>query len=344
MDVVYKIATWVVFIEFGLIGIIILTTFLLKILVNFKNRYDQQLAIAVMNYFKKINFDIHHFDAKKFDIKWRKLDILLPIIKELELQLDENWENLRILFFQTILLPLARLDAMKRSWSSRYYAVKAFSFFFEEQDGNYILKLINDKIAIIRYNAIIPAILYGSEKTINTIVTQMAAEPWLTQFIYLREFYNASGTSRIYIENFLKNSDDSKIRYVCYKLLMNYPPLKFSWDYKQDFQSDYIRLKIAALLYITYVNRELAIQIITSSLTSQEWQVKAIAIICLKKLKLQKSIAEIADYLNDANQRVALVAMQSLYELGEQGKKELSSRNITYNPVALDITNDILKI
>lgn len=343
MNIVYSIAKSIVIIEFSLVAIIVLITFLLKLVIYLRNKQDKIISAAITDYLTNVDADINNFNINKFKRGWRKLNILLPITHKFEKKVEDKWEAVRISFFQSVMLPLARIDAISSNWTRRYYAAKVFSLFFEANDESYILKLVNDNVPLIRYNAIIPAILYGSEKSINSIISRMAQEPWLTQFLYLREFYNASGTSRIYIENHLVTSTNPDIRYVCYKLLLNYSPLKYTWNYQADINSNHMKLRCATLMFITYVDRESAIPLITRLLKDPDWHIRATSLVCIKSLKLHQAISEISQYLNDTNQWVSLVAMQVLYELGEQGQQVLTSKNITYNPIALDIMNQVIK-
>ncbi len=283
-----------------------------------------------------------YFDS--FKRNWRRFNILMPIVNEFERQVDPHWEEIRIEFFESVLLPLARTEVTSKDWTRRLCAARTFSLYFEAGDEPYILKLAEDKVPLVRYNSIIPAVLYGSEKCINSIITKIAEEPFLSQYIYLREFYNASGTSRIHIENCLINSSEPNIRYVCYKLLLNYPALGISWDYQGDLISNNLQLKLATLTYLCHANRGIAIPIITNSLKDTDWNVRVVALICLRNMKVNQAIPDISRCLKDSNQTVILVAKQVLYELGEQGVQALESQNIAYKPIALDLENQFLLI
>lgn len=345
MELVHIIAKWVVIVEFSLIIIIFLTTFYLRATIYYKIKNEQKLTRSITRFLVKLIPLYKEFNEKNFFSSWRRLDILLPIIRTLDKEVDnDKWANIRIVYLQSIILPLAKTGAVSNDWELRCLAAESFALYSTESEESYIIKLVTDEVALIRYSALAAAILLGSEAAINLIIMQMIEETWMTQSIYLSKFDKASVSTRIYVENCLKNSSNLKIRAACYHILVKYPPHKAGWDLNPDIYSKSMNVKIAALKFISYTDRDAAIPKLLDMLEDTQWQVRTVAIHCLSNLKVDEAMTQISFSLKDTNKWVGLAAAEALYDFGEKGVQILESQNIVFNRAAYNVANHVLNV
>ena len=312
----YKIVVGIIILEFTLILLVILATFLSKLISYFKERKKTKIKIQIENYLKNLLETRSSFDIKNFSYAWRRLDILLFIINEYDQQYeDQLWKTIRIELICFIILPLARKAALNQNWILQFYAARSFELYAEEEDKALIAKLINNKVPVIRLAALHAAIKYGSEAAFDEVIEQIQDQPHLTQAVYIQAFANASPTTRIYVERFLKDSSNISTRLTCYRILLNYLPAKIDWDITADLHSENKDLKLAALRYITYVEKEKAIPILLEQLKQDCWESKVVALNALGYLQVEAVIPNIVQCLYDENWWVRLNAALALKNL-----------------------------
>jgi hypothetical protein len=343
MDLAIFLAKYGVIIEFSLIILIIIITYVMKMVYYFKAKNTHTMTTKIQLFLNEKTLLNEQITNQSFNKRWKNIAILTPIVRHLDRNLIQNkWARIRINFIRNIILPLARRAATKKDWIMRYYAAESFSLYSENGDEPTILSLLNDTVPLVSYTAANAAITYGSEAAITLIIVKMAQESWLTQSLYIQAFDNVSYATCYIVMNQLKNSKDPAIKATCYNILLKYPRIQVDWDINTDIQSANMLLMLAALRFIAHSQWRLALPILVNLLNDSNWQVKVVTLSCLKDLNAVDAIPQIIARLTDSNWWVRVAAAQALKSFGEPGEAALKSLNMSVETIDDNIADSVL--
>lgn len=334
----------IILVEFSLIIIITLATYLVKGWYVIKERKRNSTIEQINAYLSKLVTFKENFNWREFPGKYRNLEYLLASIHHLDSSVkDPAWPKIRQDLVQAVVLPLARDAANSNSWEMRFLAVQAMEHYSEPEDEKLLVKLVNDKIPLVSINAITPALKFGSEHSVNDVITQMAKERPITQSIYLKVLEGAPVNLKGVVENRLETSKDPYIRATCYRILTKFATSQVKQaDVLSDMKSNNVELKIAAAKYFAHAEKENSISALTELLQSDLWQVRTVTLNILGSLKSTSVIETLSHYLKDSNWWVRLSAAQSLKGLGEPGKAVLKAQDAKEDKFAFDVANHVL--
>lgn len=316
MELVTTLAKYGIIIEIMLIFFIILSTYVFKIVNYFKAISKKSMILEIELYLRekmRINEQVTDLSFKN---KWKKIQILLMVIKKLDNNaMIEDWLQIKTNFIRSIMLPLAREAAFSEDWAMRFAAAQVFTLYSENGDEIFILKLLKDEIPLVSYLGANAAITFGSKEALDLIITQMSKNSWLTQSLYMQAFDNAPYATCYFISKMMKSTDNFTIRSICYNILLKYPTFLVDWDINEDIESKNIILVLSAIRYIAYSQPVIAAPILIRLLDHPQWQVKAVALCSLTKFDAASAIPKIELCLNNSNWWVALAAQQVLQKL-----------------------------
>ena len=272
-----------------------------------------------------------------------RLDILLFVIRDFDRNNEEQiWQTIRQALLSSVILPLARKATSNQYWVLQFYAAQSFELYAEKEDTLLITQLINSKSPIVRLAALYAALKHGSETAFDDIITQIQHQPQLTQSVYLQAFTHAPATTHTFIDKFLKIPGDHDLKITCYRILLSYPPIKIDWNIAADIHSDNESLKLAALKFIAYAEKESAIPILINLLQDSNWETKVVVLNALGYLKAENVIPDIVECLHDENWWVKLSAAQALKNLGDAGEHALTSDRVKVDPKAFEVVRHVL--
>jgi len=344
MNIKYEVAEWIIIFEFASIALVILATLASKLFGYFNERIKKDVKSSIQDYLSFLMNTSNHLQAGKFSKKCQRLDVLLFMVNSYDSQFNNNhWHRVRLELMHYIILPLARVYAIKKNWVSQFYATQVLSLYAEEPDLELITILINSKFPVVRLAALQAGLKYGSETVFTNIINEIKDQPQLTQAVYIQAFSHAPMMSRVYIEKHLKTSSDINTRITCYRILLSYSPDNIKWDINADIYSSNKDLSLSALRLLSFVERDLSIPILIEKLKSNDWQTKVISLNALGYLQANDYIPKIAECLHDQNATVRLNAAQALKNLGEKGEQALLSKNITIDPKAFEVVRHVLR-
>ena len=343
MKSIYYLVLYATIIEIIMIVLIVLITVIVKFFSDSRNKQQITTRSEIEQFIMKRMKSHSQINPSSFDDRWKKINLLLPIIAYFDkYHSDTQWLGLRANFIRNIVLPLARTAAESDDWTMRHYAAEAFTLFSENSDEKYILKLIGDPIPLVRYSAAAAGIIYGSQITFQGLIKQMSNESWLTQTMYMQGFDNIPSATHYLIERLLKSSTDSAMRATCYYLLLKYPVFVSDWDIAKDTESKDMKLALVATQYLAYTHKGSAIEVLIKLLDHSDWRMRAVAISCLGDLKVNSAISYVSKMTDDNNWWVRFSARQALQKFGDAGKHELALKNINESEMNIDISRQVL--
>jgi hypothetical protein len=338
----------IIFIEICLTVFIIIMTYVLKLIYTLREKNRQILMREVENYFNKLIAEKNIVDLSKFENKWKRLDIIMPAYPKLNnnfennLETKNNWIIIKENFLKSIVIPLAKKNAMKRSWIERCYAAEAMIVLTDRIEEKYLIKLIEDKIPVIYLNAVNAAITQRSEIAIGLIIKLMSHKRKMSQANFLQAFDDPPDETRLIVEKFLIISEDIYERATCYTILLKYPEKKLTWNIDSDIHSNNKELKMAALRYLTFADKEAAFSAAIQLLEDQAWEVRVAAIHTLGALNKDSALSNLTKGLHDPIWWVRINAAQVLFKLGEKGIEILKSQDPAVDKFSYDVAKQVL--
>lgn len=321
-----QLLTLIVIFEFILITLIVCITYFFRIYSFITKKYRVQTEADLEHYLKTVVSQGKIPEIKTFPQKWKKIYLLLKIIKRLNAHYEKsnNWEKIKDLVVYSILLPLAReASNNNKNWVLRFFSAEVFALNTQKQDEPLIIKLVRDPIQLVSLRALTSALNSGSETAINNIIERMSEERILTQSIYLRIFHNAPLPIRDLVENILTRTSEKKpyLRATCYRVLFQFPPTKIHWNITADLFSKNLELKLSSLKYLAYADTSNSIEILYELLQDPSWKVRLSVMNILTTLNLPDSIPYIKLAQQDPHWRVSACAQRFLNALKKKTQK-----------------------
>lgn len=343
MTLHYKLVEAVISIEFVIIIGVLIATTISRIMDFLKEKRKNKLKKQIEKYLKFLIENSENFDVKKIPSRWKKLNILLFIVKEFDQNIDDTvWQIIRMQLIRYIILPLARKAALRRNWISKLYAAQSFELYAEKIDNELITKLVLDKTPIVRLTAARAAVKYGLKTAFESIIQNIGTQPRLTQALYLQVFNNAPPATRVYIEDILNKSATLPIRLTCYRILLNYPSGEISKDVLTDINSTNLNLKLAAIRLLAWSAQESSIPLLIEQLKDKHWETKVVVLHILGYARAEEAAQKIAECLHDENWWVRLSSAQALKNLGKRGEEALISEQVIIDEKAFEVVRHVL--
>lgn len=338
-----KIIEDMVLVEFVIIIVLVIATYLLKFNSYFLEKRRMKLIKDIQQYVANLVKLNKTINADTFKRKWKKVEILFPIMTDFDKQYEKNvsWVRVKSDLLSVILLPLARKNAHSRRWIARFFASEIFGLVAEPQDEPLIIKLVNDTVPLVYLHAISAAIRCHSQMAINLVMKRIADVSWLTQLIYLDQFEHIPSEIFTFVENSLQSSSEPLVRAACYKVLRKYSAAKIKWDTMADLNSENFELRLAAMKLITHVEKEAAVPMLISKLKDDHWEIRLVALHRLGTLKAAQSCLAIASCLHDKEWSVKISAAEALKSFGSEGEKLLKLNAPELELVPFDATKHI---
>lgn len=342
MNLAYNTTIAIIILEFGLVILIAIAACFFKLFYFFAKKRKNNLLIKIEYFFRKLVIKNENFNNSIFPKKWINLEILITTLINLDAELTSiHWGKIRYQFIYSIILPLARKNVSSKNWSLRLYVAEAFNLGFQHADEEHIVKLVNDETPLVYLRATSAAITFGSKATINAVINRMSRKRWITKSTFLQEFEQAPQKIQPLIVNRLKMSKNLNVRTACYTILIKFPGHTITWDILSDIASPDLNLKLAAIKYLAYIDRETAIPILIGLLKNKEWEVRLVALNRLGDLKAVEAIDAISDCLNDPEWWVKISAKKALTAFETLGEEVLQKLDPQLEGIPFDISKHI---
>lgn len=334
----------VIMIEFTLIFLIVILSYLLIFLIRFQRKKRLEYSRGIIFYLNQI-IDRNGIPPRlKFKKSWKKIELIVPILFTFDKRFNNmlSWKKDRKTFCETILLPIAKKATTRKNWISRFYAAQAFSLHTDIRDEPYILKLLNDPVPLVFYASLESALKNASKNSIIKIVERLSKENWMTKSLFMEMFQSVPTTTRYLIEDVLMGSTIPMFRTTCYNILLQFKMNRLRWDMSKDLDSNFINLRIAALKYIAHTSFKEASFILVLHLKDKSWEVRTICLRLLGEIRAKKAIEPIAACLNDPDWWVRLASATTLRNFGKEGIAILESQQDKIHPDSVNAAYNVL--
>lgn len=342
MKINFQVIEYIICLEFALVFLMILVACTLKIIYSIKNNRKQKLLANTENYLHELLENKVLFSA--FPEKAKKMNVLLPLIKKFDANVNNpSWKNLKIKIGKEILHDLAKKNANRRKWQCRFLAAECFKIYAEDQDQEFLIKLIKDKYPLVTLNASVTAVKLGTPGLINALIDRMSQERRLTLTMFLLLFENTTNEIYPIISDRLDKEKNPFVRTSCYKILQKLPATRKIENFQDDLNSNNLELKLSALHYISYAQNKNAISSLTKMLKDKEWEVSSASVRLLGDLGAVEAINEISPMLKNSEWWVRLNAALALKKLGNEGMNVLKLQNPSKDKFAYEVAQHVLQ-
>lgn len=347
MDFKQKLYTIIIYSEFSLIFLIVISSYFVKLVYFFQNRKHKIIFSSAEKYIiGTIDDPIN--SVSHFQNKFKNIRILLDISNHFDGASLNGWQLYKKQLFKHILLPLARQQATSNYWVKRLMSVKVFVQYVEPVDEDIVCQLINDPVPIVYITSLKISKNLMTEKIINIIITRMGKERKKSHFFSLEAFINSPSDASKIINQRLNHEKDPYTRMACYELLIVIPYSKNDYGeispshVYEDIESSFLDLSLAAIRYMSHVEKTDAIPKLIELLKNSDWRKRVVAIQEIKKLHSEKALSELRICLNDSERWVRLNAASAIYAMGDPGIKLLSEVSQKDDPIAFEAARYVL--
>lgn len=344
MLVSYRVLLYIVIFEFLLILALIVFTILFRLGSRYwKRRREKQKMEFRGKIISALN-SREPIDYKSIKKKWGNLKCLLVWFRELDKEnLGEKWERRKNEFVEELILPLCRKYVGSYLWTRRFLAAKGFSYGSDLKDQKSIIKLLQDRVPLIHFEAMLSVRKSPTKHLVNAFIDQMALQPGKTHVLYCNICSEIADVAHVHIRERLIREEKPLARATCYQLLnlQNAPKIEIPSSV-DDILSTNRRLSVAAIQFVARIRDKNALQALIKSLESDKSKVVSESILALKELGIDKAIPKIQTFLSSRSWAIRASAATALKSFGEKGVKVLKKSERKEDKKAKNIAQFLL--
>ncbi len=247
------------------------------------------------------------------------------------------WEEVKSEIVRNHLLPYARKKYNSFSWIRRNFAARCFALEPFPIDEAKILRLLNDKIFLVRSAAAIAVVKLGIESGIVKIIDYMAQTRGYSRF-YFQDLLTNQSSFYVFavLEELATENKDPDVQVACLdvlagkSLVINRPFLK------EDLESEHENVRLAAVkVYANNLQKE-SISVLSKLVDDPNSQIRAEALEGLSHFLSEETLKILENALSDPAWIVRLKAAFSLKKMGKIGITILKQQLPELNKRAYD--------
>lgn len=349
-DEVVEIIKYIVMYHCILLGILIMSIFVLKATHIISNKRKLSLVKHVHTLFTSQPAFLQAALEKQPRLYYHHIAILIPVIHDMDTKHKSAlWIENREVFIKKM-LPYVSRDVRAWSWQKRLAAAQFFSLCFKPSYSTYIKPLITDKTLLVSLYASKIALRFAVPSLISQVIICFS-KPRRIQRSGLLCALDIDPHALPCIIDILNQKSNVYIRTLCYQLLdaflskakatisQNMPPI---YNKHLDIESSNLDLQITACMYFVKIKSKEALPILHEKLRSPHWEVRAQAAKLLKHTHNKETPALLEVALQDTHWWVRINAAETLMHLGADGITILKRQNPKTDQYAYDAAYRVL--
>ncbi len=316
-----NIFIYAMYIQAVLIVITVIATYILYFIYKGSKITRNKYVAQIKTYLLAIS-DSKRLKKPTFKKRWKKLEYLVLAVQEVDNTKGQNskaWQQQKLEFVKTHMLPIARRSAKKTHWLSRLLAATAFTMYAQAEDADIVAKLIQDHKRAVSMEAIHAVAHIPTKSLLNILIDKIATLRRKSYDLYLEPFKHLPESTREIIVERLKSEKNAFKRDICYRILMFCKPQPLADLARKDAKSKTIELCLSAIHFIAYSEGKKALPFLHQMLEDQRWQVKVAVLQTLGDLRDTSSVNVIKQSLESSEWWVKTTATNTLKLIGEEG-------------------------
>lgn len=251
-------------------------------------------------------------------------ELILSLFKKLDARMLPDWNHRKIQLMHEQILPYARSYIAKKQWEKRYLLALCFDYVIEPRDEDLLIQLIEDKNAVVSFNAIRTGSRMGTPKVLKAILYRLQQEPHPFHVVTISELTYSDHWMEV-LKEALNSATDPWINKICYEILKAIGPRADFFEIaKRDCFNDNINVRLAVIRVLPYIDKTKYLEVYAQLLKDDNWLVRNSVVKTLSELKDEASISLLVDSLHDSVWWVHVHAAKALAFMGESGRRVLT--------------------
>lgn len=342
MDFLEKLVFYAFVVEISLILFFLILILVHRVYIYYKKKADERLKNKIS---EKIIHCLEHKESFTADLStFGDYKILLSILETFEYRVSgESWKELKNNITYTYLLPIARKRATSSSWVKRNFAARCFTLTPLKADEEYLFKLIQDPIFLVRSVAAIALARMEDKRGILDIIQQMSLEKGYAHYFYRDLLLGCSDKVFTWIKEVAEGEQNLAIHLACLELLSNKLMGTIPKYLRLDLDSEDANIRLAAVKIIARNPQKDSLDLLIKSLHESDPEIKKEAITGLQYFPSNETFKELENALKDSTWLVRLQAAQTLKKMGLRGIDILKNQNQNSDKNAYEAAQTILQ-
>jgi HEAT repeat protein len=298
-----------------------------------QKRLQQEISLIILESMELEN--PQHCELLK---PYRGMEMLLHQVEAFDRRfLGALWEEVKSEILRQHLLPYARKYYNSFSWIKRNFAARCFSLEPFPIDEAKILKLLNDKIFLVRSAAATAVVKLGIETGIQKIIEYMSERQGYSR-IFFEDLLINQGSFYVFavLEDIASENKDPDVQIACLDVLsgktlaINRPFLH------EDLDSEHDGVRLAAVrLYANNLQKN-SEEVLSRLIKDTNSDIRAEAVEGLSHFLSEHTLEVLENSLSDPAWIVRLKAAFSLKKMGKLGMEILKKQMPELNKRAYD--------
>ena len=311
-------------VEFYFIVFTILLLLVLNQVIKYKNKRDEEIKRKISSALLKAVEEERSYTPDLLPTGRFKPEVLLLVIEDISSKFSgEHWENIKKILLDKYLFSCTRKWAQDKRWLKRHFVARCFALGAHKEDEDLIIKLLNDKVPLIRITAAISAIAIASVPLLLAFFDAMKKEPERGRYAYRDAVLKGQSHIFSWIREQLKIEEDIAMRYIYLDILgAKYDSFVLRYIHK-DLQHKEDKLRLKAVKILTNFPTKEALELFLPFLEDHYYLIRAEVIAVLPKIMGQEALPILTKTMQDKSWWVRLQAALGLKSLGNEGKSVL---------------------
>lgn len=344
MTHIFKILALV---QIGLFIILLLMTFLVKFYQDWAVIHDKKILLRINLLLTQYdNLDMRQMNFLRKH-RYRVFDALFLTDNDSASLEQYDYEKI----INNLFLPFLKQDANDPHWPQRNRAAKVLQLknkYFKslsEPEEKILIKLLNDDVPLVAVNAAEAIFFAPTQQMVDTFIDVFS--------VYRRAQYDLLGGMLKHaafqvipmILRRLSQEKNVNIRVFCYRMLRELPKLEVSVPFiSKDLDSKNIDLNLAALSYVTYLEKSNYKEHLIKALDSPFWELRARAAKLIGYTKDENLVKFLEPFLKDKVWWVRFRTAEALTHLGHSGLNTLKAQKLNIDQFAFEISKQQIEV
>lgn len=345
-SILINIAIFLLFYQVVLFIVLAIVIFMRRLWNKYKVKKDQkdknEISEIIIDYINDaISYEQAEIKLKRFNSKY----ILLSALESINRMIESNkWEYFKSKIVDKYLLKIAKKRSRSYYWIRRNFSARCFVLSPLVSNKKIILKLLDDKVFLVRSIAAISAIKVPLKEGVEKIIQHMSVEVGYARIFY-RDLLAQADSEEIFnwIEEIAINNKDIKIHLACLDFLSTKTFVLTTPFLKNDISSENELIKLAAIKVLAQNPQEDVIEELLDCLNDDNEEIRIETIKALQHYSYDEIYKKLITLLNTSlSWPILMQTAQTLKKMGNTGLNILSNFQ-TKNPRADEVVQYVLR-
>ena len=311
-----------IFIEFIIVSIIVIITYLNHSYFLIKHRLDSHKL-------QKLNklFSLMQDAGKPLKLPYlNQTELLLQALSDWDNHAPPSkaWQEIKTAFIKEQMLPVAIQYIAAKNWIRRFFLLRCFEYVIDAQYEPELIRLIKDTVPLISIRTTPLILLSPTKALINALIDKIYQSHQRFQKLYLVQLHASPLLYDVILEK-LQESHDPKLRHLCYRILKQIGVTQiFYAEILKDVNSTDFELKLSAIRILGEAEPKASASILITLLKDPNWVVRNNTLQSISQTKNPELLKYVVAALDDESWWVKINAAKVVSNLTEAERNTLN--------------------